>query len=216
MSWPFGALTPASYDIAMVDPPWPTKLRSQKGEGKSFARHYGAMSFDAIARLPVGHLLRGDAVVFLWCTWPLLLYGGDPERHYRNANAAHSPVGEILRFWGLRYVSGGVWHKRTVTGKTAFGTGYRLRSACEPWLIAINGSPLTSRGERNLIEGLAREHSRKPDAAFAWCERYMPGARRVEVFSRQSRPGWDTWGFEAGKFDAAVSLQAMPLAERAA
>lgn len=215
MSWPFGALTPTSYDLAMVDPPWPTKLRSQKGEGKSFARHYGAMSFADIARLPVGHLLRGDAVVFLWCTWPLLLYGGDPEQHYRNADASRSPVGEILRAWGLRYVSGGVWHKRTVSGKTAFGTGYRLRSACEPFLIAINGSPQTSRSERNLIEGLAREHSRKPDAAFAWCERYMPGARRVEVFSRQSRPGWDTWGFEAGKFDPVVELQAAPT-ERAA
>jgi N6-adenosine-specific RNA methylase IME4 len=203
--WPFGALKPFGYDLAMIDPPWPTKMRSQKGEGKSFARHYGAMRFEDIAALPVGQLLAPDAVVFLWCTWPLLLDGGDPERHFKDADASRSKVGACLKAWGLRYVTGGVWHKQTVTGKTAFGTGYAARSACEPFLLAKLGSPQHSRSERNLIAGLAREHSRKPDEAFAWCERYMgPHARRVELFSRQNRPGWDSWGFEAGKFDPVV------------
>lgn len=50
-----------------------------------------------------------------------------------------------------------------------------------------------------------REHSRKPEEAYTWCEQYLPGAlRRVELFSRTSRPGWDTWGLEAGKFDPVV------------
>jgi N6-adenosine-specific RNA methylase IME4 len=36
----------------------------------------------------------------------------------------------------------------------------------------------------------------------------MPDAFRVELFSRQSRPGWDTWGLEAGKLDPVVTLNA--------
>ncbi|NWG72780.1 MAG: DNA methyltransferase, partial [Parvularculaceae bacterium] len=44
--------------------------------------------------------------------------------------------------------------------------------------------------------------------AFAWCERWAGEVRRVELFSRQTRPGWDSWGFEAGKFDPVVQVAA--------
>jgi N6-adenosine-specific RNA methylase IME4 len=147
-------------------------------------------------------------VLMLWTTWGLLLHGGDPKRHFVGADAARSRVGEVIKAWGFRYVTGGPWLKRTVTGKLAFGCGYRLRDCNEPFLVAIAGEPLTSKGERNLIDGLRREHSRKPDEAFAWCERLMPQARRLELFSRQSRKGWDTWGLEAGKFDPVVHANA--------
>lgn len=209
-SWPFGALKPFSYDLIMVDPPWPTQMRSPKGEKKSSVARYGAMSHDAIAALPVGALAQRHCLLFVWSVWPMLLYGGDPGRHYAGAAASRSRVGEAIEAWGFRYVSGGAWVKRTASGKLAFGTGYRVRSSCEPFLLCVTGNPLNSRAERNVIEGLRREHSRKPDDAFAWCERYLPGARRAELFSRQSRPGWDTWGLEAGKFDPVVSLQAAP------
>ncbi len=209
-SWPFGALKQFSYQLIMIDPPWPTKMRSQKGEQKSHARYYGSMPFADIEALPVGQLAAKNCIVFMWCTWPLLLYGGDPERHFVNADASLSPVGACLKAWGFRYVTGGVWHKKTVHGKTSFGPGYRARSSCEPFLLGVTGAPVNSKSARNLIEGLARAHSQKPEEAYAWCETYMPGVRRVELFSRTSRPGWDTWGYEAGKFDATVTLQAEP------
>lgn len=196
------------YDLAMVDPPWPTQMRSEKGEAKSSASHYGSMSIEEIKALPVGQLLKRDAFVFLWATWPLLLWGGEPKRHFADADASYSPPGACLKAWGLRYVSGGPWLKRTKNGKVAFGTGYRFRSATEPFLLGVNGAPKNSRSERNFIEGLAREHSRKPEEAYAFCERFVPGGTFCEIFSRTSRPGWDTWGLEAGKFDPVVTLQA--------
>ncbi len=213
MSWPFGPLQRFSYDLIMIDPPWPTKMRSPKGETKSSTAKYGAMSFEAIAALPVGQLAAKDCLLFLWCTWPLLLHGGDPDRHYAGADASLSRVGACIKAWGFRYVTGGALVKRTVTGKLAFGPGYRARSTTEPFLLAIAGNPKNTRDARNVIEGVRREHSRKPDEAFAWCERYLldPQARRVELFSRQSREGWDTWGLEAGKFDPVVHQHAAPL-----
>ena len=192
----------------MIDPPWPTQMRSAKGEGKSHARYYGSMPFKDIYALPVGQLLSPNSFVFLWCTWPLFLHGGDPARHYADADASYSPQGRCLKEWGLRYVSGGAWFKKTVHGRPAFGPGYRVRSTCEPFILGINGSPKNSKSARNLIEGLARQQSRKPEEAYTWAETYMPGARRLELFSRDSRPGWDTWGFEAGKFDATVTAGA--------
>ena len=154
--------------------------------------------------------------MWLWCTWPLLLYGGDARRHFAGADASRSPVGACMKRWGFRYVTGGAWLKRRSQGGIAFGTGYRLRSACEPFLIGITGSPATSRSVRNFVDGLAREHSRKPEEAYGACETLMHGARYAEIFSQTKRPGWDTWGLKAGMFEPVVSLNADPLEVRAA
>lgn len=188
MTWPFGDLQAMGYDVVLADPPWSFQLYSAKGEKKSAQAQYQTMSLADIKALPVDHLARGDAVLFLWATWPML-----PQAM------------EVMDAWRFRYVSGGVWHKRTKHGLTAFGTGYRLRSASEPWLLGTVGNPKTSRRHRNVIEGLARQHSRKPDEAYAWLESYMPHARRADLFSRQSRPGWDAWGDEAARFDGAAA-----------
>lgn len=210
---PFQGLKSFGYDLIMADPPWPTKRRSPKGDGKSFTQHYGAMTFEAIEALPVGQLAAPSSLLMLWVPWGLVWHGGDPQKHFAGADAGQSRPGRVMKSWGFRFVTGGGWFKRTVHGKIAIGCGYRLRDACEPFMIGISGGPVTSRSVRNIIEsvedcnsfdGLRREHSRKPEAAFEWCERLFPDARRLELFSRRSRPGWTTWGYEAGKFDPVV------------
>lgn len=201
-SWPFVSLQPMSYQFIMIDPPWPTEMRSEKGEAKSHTQHYRSMSFEEIAALPVHQLAADYCMLFVWCTWPMLLHGGDPKRHFADHDAGRSRVGECIKAWGFRYVSGGTWLKRKSKGGLAFGPGYRVRSTTEPWLLAVYGEPKNSRSHRNHIDGLARGHSIKPEEAYAWAESYMPGARRLELFSRTPRPGWDTWGNEAGKFAA--------------
>jgi len=183
-NWPFGTLRPFSYDFIMADPPWSFDNWSAAGEVKNAKAHYSCMTLEQIGALPVGHLAAPDACLFLWATWPLL----------------PGAIG-VMEAWGFRYTTGGAWHKRTVNGKTAFGTGYRVRCASEPFLLGFVGNPKTSRSERNLIEGLVQEHSRKPDVAYGWAERYMPGARRLELFSREDREGWDVFGDETGKFN---------------
>lgn len=182
--WCFGSLQPYSYRFLMADCPWRFELYSEKGEAKSAQSHYATMTTQDICALPVSDLAASDAVLFLWATWPML----DDAR-------------KVMAAWRFRYVSGGVWLKTTKNGKDGFGTGYRLRSACEPWLLGIVGEPETSRSHRNLIRGRAREHSRKPEEAYAWAESYLPDARRAELFSRTHREGWEAWGNEAGKFN---------------
>jgi N6-adenosine-specific RNA methylase IME4 len=41
------------------------------------------------------------------------------------------------------------------------------------------------------------------DEFYELVRRVTPGATRCDVFSRETRPGFDAWGDEAGKFDAA-------------
>jgi N6-adenosine-specific RNA methylase IME4 len=143
------------------------------------------MDLDDIKALPVGQLASPDCLLWLWATNPMLPAAFD-----------------VMVAWGFRFKTAGHWVKRTRNGALAFGTGYILRSAGEPFLIGTIGKPKTTRSCRSVIEGLTREHSRKPDEAYELIRKLMPGARRADLFSRETRPGWMSWGNESGKFDA--------------
>lgn len=182
-----------SFDVVMADPPWPWETYSAKGEAKSPTAQYATMSFEAIDALRIGDLLAPGGVLFLWCTWPLI------ERQT-----------QTIRRWGLQARTGGVWAKRTPTGKLRWGTGYLIRSCCEPFLIAtladhrFRGSSLPNlieTVEDAVLDGVAREHSRKPDEVYRLLEAVTPGRRRADIFARQTRPGWTGWGDQLAKFD---------------
>lgn len=188
----FSALRPhGGFDLLMVDPPWSFATRSAKGvTAKGAGGQYGLMSLDAIKALPIAQALAADnALCWLWATNPMLPQAFD-----------------VLAAWGFEFKTAGHWSKKTRHGKQAFGTGYILRCAGEPFLIGTRGRVRTSRSVRSVIEGPVREHSRKPDEAFAEAERLMPEARRIEIFSRQPRPGWVGWGNEAQRFTTEEAL----------
>ena len=188
-SWPFGALRPLSYGVIMADPPWSFALYSEAGAAKSAQAQYGCMATADIAALPVGHLARGDCWLWLWATYPML-----PQAF------------EVMSAWGFSYVTGGPWVKRGESGKLAFGTGYVLHTCSELFLLGRFGNPATcSRSIRNVIEAPRREHSRKPDEAYAMAETLFGEVARLDLFSRESRPGWDAFGLEAGKFDRSAA-----------
>lgn len=173
------------FQMIMADPPWQFAHWSAKGiTGKSAEGQYACQGLDWIKSLPVGDVLAADnCVLWLWATNPMLPQAMD-----------------VLGAWGFTYKTGGHWVKRTKHGKLAFGTGYIFRCAGEPYLIGTRGKPKTSRSVRSVIEGPLRDHSRKPDEAFAAAEKLMPNVPRIELFSRQPRDGWAIWGNETDKF----------------
>lgn len=186
-NWPFQGLEPHAYDMLWVDPPWHFRLRSEVNVTRSAQGAYRCMSLDDIKALPVDELAAPDCLLWLWATNPML-----PQAL------------EVMAAWQFRFVTAGHWAKTTKNGRQAFGTGYVLRCAGEPFLIGARGKPKTTRGVRSVIMGLAREHSRKPETAYTAAEALMPDARRADLFSRETRPGWANWGDEATKFDAAA------------
>ena len=175
-------IPPLKYGLIMADPPWTFKTRSKRGNGKSASAQYDCMSLDDIKRIPVSSYAAKDCILWLWITNPML------------------PVGfEVIDAWGFRFSTADHWVKRTKHGKLAMGTGYHLRCAGEPFLIASTGSPKTASDVRSVIEGPVREHSRKPDEAYAAAERLCGDVARLELFSRQEREGWDAFGNELSK-----------------
>lgn len=102
--------------------------------------------------------------------------------------------------WGFAFKTAGHWAKLTRNGKQAFGTGYILRSAGEPYLIGTIGNPKGARNIRSVIMARTREHSRKPDKAYRAAEKLNTAStRRLDLFGREEREGWDVFGDEIGK-----------------
>jgi N6-adenosine-specific RNA methylase IME4 len=183
----FGALPRLTYDLIMCDPPWLFNNWSKKGEEKNATAQYPCLPVDDLSALRVADLASKDAVLWLWATNPMLPQAID-----------------LMKQWGFRYVTAGHWVKRTKHGKLAFGTGYALRCAGEPFLIGAVGRPSYARNVRSVLEAQTREHSRKPDEAYAAAEQMVPWAnRRLDLFSREERCGWDAFGNEVGKFEGA-------------
>ena len=171
------------FDLIMADPPWKTEMRSEAGLKKSPEAHYPTMPVEEIATMPVELLAAPDCLLWLWTR------GAQLENGIR-----------VLKAWGFDLKTMGWWAKMTNRGNQAFGTGYILRNAGEPYLIGTRGAPKTTNVVRETILDLRRENSRKPEKAYREAVRLMPDARRLDLFSRQRREGWTVWGNEVDKF----------------
>jgi N6-adenosine-specific RNA methylase IME4 len=182
--WPFGSLKTLAYDLIIADPPWDFVNYSAAGTKKGADPHYDVMDLSAIKSLPVSHLARGDCLLLLWATGCML-----PQAL------------ETMKAWNFTFKSEIIWHKTTINGKTRMGTGYRVRTMHEPILVGTIGNP-RHRPFPSYFQGLAREHSRKPDAFYDIVETCAPKLTRAELFARQERPGFDAWGNEVSKFAA--------------
>lgn len=189
MNWPFGNLRPGAYGVILADPPWRFRTWGEHNQAKSASRHYDLMELNDIAALPVADLAAPDCFLVMW-----------------GVQAMAPQALTLMSSWGFSFKTMGVWAKQSKTGrKWAFGTGYVLRSAAEPYYIGVRGKPRPAvKNVRNLIVAPVREHSRKPDQMHADLEAMFPDVERCELFGRQSRPGWDVWGNQVDKFDEAA------------
>lgn len=169
------------FAVIYADPPWEFKVYSGKGKERSAERHYDTMSLDAIAALPIAKLAGDDCALLLWSVWPEL------------PGALH-----IIEKWGFQYKTAAfVWVKQNRGGAGLFtGMGYWTRANSEPCLLATKGSPTRlAMDVHQVILAPVAEHSRKPEEAHKRIERLLPGPR-LEIFARQPRDGWTTWGNE--------------------
>jgi len=187
---PFSNLR-TGYRAILADPPWAFRTYSGDAVPARGDQPYRTMSIDDICALPVRDIATDDCVLFLWTCWPVL------QDSFR-----------VLDAWGFKYKTCAFsWMKADpyrlfADDKTPFaGMGYWTRANTEPCLLATRGKPKRINADvRQGIIAPRREHSRKPDCVHERIERLVAGPY-LELFGRQSRPGWDVWGNEATKFD---------------
>ena len=84
--------------------------------------------------------------------------------------------------------------------------GYWTRANSEVCLLATKGNPKRINADvRQVIQAPLREHSRKPECIYERIERLVDGPY-LELFARNRRDGWTSWGNEVGKFDADAGM----------
>lgn len=183
-----------AYAAICADPPWHFRTYSRKGRGRCADAHYDVMDLAAIKRLQVADLAAPDCALFLWAVDPML-----PQAL------------EVIAAWGFTFKTVAFTWAKLKPGRSPAsmieadfftGLGYWTRANPELCLLATRGRPQRIRRDvPRLLVAARREHSRKPDEAYARIERLVPGPY-LELFSRSSRPGWQAIGQETGLFDA--------------
>ena len=167
------------YSVIYADPPWRYKMYN--GNGK-IERHYPTMKLDEIKSLPIRELADKDCILFLWTTLPMI------------QEALH-----VINAWGFEYkTTAFVWVKPTRHSDGIFwGMGHWTRSNVEICMLATRGHPRRkAKNIHQVIVSHVEEHSKKPAEARRRIEALMGDVPRVELFARQSPPGWDVWGNE--------------------
>ena len=180
---PFGAI--------YADPPWAFKTWSAGGVTHRAAEtHYRTVAVADLALLPVASVARDDAALFMWIV----------DSHLVEALA-------LIAAWGFAYKTiAFVWVKtaRGVFAPARPSLGYWSRKECEICLLATRGRPRRlDKGVRQVWHEARREHSRKPAEFRRRIERLVDGPR-LELFARETHPGWTAWGNEVGKLDHAT------------
>lgn len=193
------------FAAVYADPPWHFKTYNAEGRKRSPdwkplkgspSIHYDTMSEDDIRALPVADLLADDAVLFLWICWPLL----------------HEAL-QLVSAWGFKYKTCAFsWIKADATQTEFFrddadvqvGMGYWTRANSEVCLLATRGRPKRKNADvRQAIIEPRREHSRKPSCVYERIERLVDGPY-LELFARNTRRGWSSFGNQVGKFREAA------------
>lgn len=150
-------------------------------EHRRLAR-YPTLTTQEIAELPIQKLALGRSHLYLWV----------PNALIREGLA-------VMEHWGFQYKTNIVWYKtRKDGGPDGRGVGFYFRNVTELLLFGIRGSLRTAdpgRTQVNIIPVRKREHSRKPDEQYNIIEACSPGPY-LELFARQPRDGWTSWGNE--------------------
>lgn len=173
------------YDIILADPPWKYNSRANhKTRFRGGAEgHYDLLTTQEICNLPISELANPNALLFMWATFPMI-----------------TDAFKVIDAWGFKYKTiGFLWAKlNPKAGTPFFGVGYYTKSNSEPCLLATRGKAMKPiiNTVSSLILAPRQEHSRKPEESLIRIERMYPDTKKLELFSREKREGWDSWGNE--------------------
>jgi len=173
------------YQIIYADPPW----RQSKGGKKSVRPNssgseldYPVISLEEIEQHLYNAVLEtiiNSSVLFLWTI----------DKYLFKAE-------EIANNLGYKLHARMIWNK--VTGILA---AFTIRFGHEYLLYMYRGKMLpVAKTERGKIHSVFTEqvqrHSQKPEIAYQIIERLYPDTKKLEMYARAKRQGWDAWGNE--------------------
>lgn len=176
--------TSNNYNLIYSDPPWKQSKGGKKSvreKSSGTALDYPVISLEEIEE----HLRQADSladensILFLWTI----------DKYLFEAQ-------QIAEKYGYKLHARMIWNK--VTGIPA---AFTVRYGHEYLLYMYKGKLIpVAKDERGKIHTVfteqVKKHSQKPDKAYEIIERLYPDARKLEMYARRTREGWDCWGNE--------------------
>jgi N6-adenosine-specific RNA methylase IME4 len=158
------------FDLIYADPPW--RYDFSPTDNRAIENQYPTMALDEICELRPPVL--DNAVLFLWATSPKLREALD-----------------VVRAWGFEFRTTMAWIKDSI------GMGHYVREQHELLLIARRGDMPVPEPESRPASALYAprgKHSAKPEEFYKLIEAMYPGRLYGEIFARNRREGWGSWG----------------------
>ena len=170
------------YDLIYADPPWDQSKGGKKDSRPNSSGgelDYSTMSLQDIQGVifKFSQKSNEDCVLFLWTIDKFLFQA--------------QGIAENL---GFKLHARMIWDK--VTGIPA---AFTIRYGHEYLLYMYRGKllPVANPGHiHSVFIEQVTEHSKKPDIAYQIIEALYPNVKRIELFARSKRFGWDAWGDE--------------------
>jgi len=167
-------LPEGKYFVFYGDPPWQF---DNSGFTESAEQKYPTMPVESICDLPIKDLIDKKAVLFLWVTNAFLREGL-----------------QVCEAWGFEYKTNLVWIKNTGPS-----IGWFSQSRHELLFIATKGDGVHPTEKMiSWFEAEVTQHSKKPERVYEMIETMYSGPY-IELFARNKRKGWDSWGNELPK-----------------
>lgn len=186
-----------TYKLIHADPPWHYSDNAYQARAKGSRTNVNPDQTDIYPTVPHAQMLEEFAPMISDLADPLgcLMFMWVTNRHFPEAV-------ELGKAAGFEWVNiAFVWDKES----PRFGryTNFQYEFV----ILFKKGKPVKSLGNvantkiSQKIVAPRRQHSRKPEAVRTQIEALYPDASKIELFARQTRPGWDSWGNEINKFD---------------
>jgi len=208
------------FRVVVADCPWPFSDRLSMSDVKrGSAANYDTMSIPELKGVDVKSIAADDAVLALWCPSSLLkegievmeAWGFKLKQTHVWVKTKKDPFKNILKCI-KNIIKHGIQLEATDADKDvsnlhssmnmndmlAFGMGRLCRQTHEICLLGTRGKPyqyLNNKSQRSVYFAPGLKHSSKPEVLQDMLEKMFSG-RKIELFARRDRPGWECFGSE--------------------
>lgn len=172
------------YEIIYTDPPWPQKKGGQRkvrpNQGKEL--DYKTCSLEECFSLQDQFFTQtaGKHNIFMWCI----------DKYLHEAE-------EEMKKRGYTLHARIIWDKQN-----GIAPAFTVRFSHEYllWFYKKGHMLMPCKEQRGkwttVLREQATKHSKKPEIAYQMIEQMFPDAKKIELFARERREGWESWGDE--------------------
>lgn len=175
------------FDIIYTDPPWPINKTKRSARPKQKINLvYPTMLMTDIKSMHdriISKNAKEKHNVFMWCVESMLIQ-----------------TEKMMKDLGYKLHIRFIWDKQN-----GIAPAFTVRFSHEYllWFYKPGHIVRPNRDKQGkyttVMREPSREHSKKPDAAYLMLEDMFAGCDMLELFARNTRDGWHSWGNEIDK-----------------